>query len=688
VRVVTNEHITRGAKDAIVKSPNHSVFTNCDFWDNEKLIEYIDEYYQDYWLPGDFISKLYKISILNSIQNEFEIRGLSVSKLPESKMKRLTEIFIKPHLIELSSEKDKRTENKLKHKRVTINDICQSNDNFVIEGDPGSGKTRLVKQIMGQLLDLEIITENKTFPIELKLQKLREEDFDIVGNLRLKVKEMLADETERFNFEESGFIIFIDSIDELYTKEIDILKSNILRLATDSRYRFVLTARSIENIQFDGSKIKMRYIYLRNFNQRQVEQFVEKYFDNIHRGKRLIQVLKNSNILEKLPTTPLTITLISLLYEDNEYEIPATLTDIYKDFVDILLGKLDVGSRVQLLDVEIKRRVFSNLAVQLLREKVFEIKKDDLKKRVKSFLEPKGIFLDDPEDIDRLLINSGLLYIDDNDMVGFKHLSFLEYFSAFEIFHTEKFDNNLVEMFNDVNWQNTAIFYAGFSKDMDWFIDLLLRNAPNKNLRDRLINTGGMGYLCQALYMTSIEERKKLVQQGLDNMLSCFKNLKELTGELGPYYNMPLHILGSILVYWYNMNFRSVTTTRCLETLFNDIVHDDPKQLQEGHFNTGFKLFLLATTLSTEYINKPEKFEELLDYECFVKDPLLVILFEVFLEIEGVDKKKISEKRRKRLKKEVDRYRTILNSITKEPAYRFGGDGYIKTRKKLPLKKE
>lgn len=58
----------------------------------------------------------------------------------------------------------------------------------------------------------------------------------------------------------------------------------------------------------------------------------------------------------------------------------------------------------------------------------------------------------------------------------FTHASYMEYYASVEIF---KFHRELetlyVDKFYDSNWQNSAIFYAGKSKDMPNFCRIYLK---------------------------------------------------------------------------------------------------------------------------------------------------------------------------------------------------------------------
>ncbi|MGD9159184.1 MAG: NACHT domain-containing protein [Desulfobacteraceae bacterium] len=687
VRVITNEHFTQGAIEAIRKSPHLQIYTNFDFWWNEKLIEFIDKKYPEFWLPGDFISKEYTKAVNNLITNEFEIKELSVTKIPEGKIKKLLDLFITPYLLEFSSVIDNKFSKKVETKKIEIDEIIDDKGSFIIEGDPGAGKSRLVNRLITLLLDPSRLTEDNIFPIKVKLPTLKKNKFDIITSMKDEIYSLIPDENHRFNFEEASFTVFIDSIDDLYPEDIKILSKNISSLINGYNYRFIITARSLENISFSHSKKKVRELHLQNFNQRQIEKFVRNYFDDANRGKRFIEVLKTSNILEKLPTTPLTITLISLLYEDTDYEIPATLTDIYNDFTDVLLGKLEIKNKLQLMDLVIKKRIFSHISYQLLEKKEFEIDKEEFIDKVEEYLNPKGYYFDDRDELLRLLIKTGILYLDTNtNRIGFKHLSFLEYFSAYEILYVKNTWKELIAKFNDVNWQNTAIFYAGFSKDMPWFINDLIKKLPNKELRDHCLNVSGMGYLAQALYMTDTGDRAKLVEKSLDEMICSFTKLKDLTGNKGPYLNMPLHIVGAMLIYWFTMNFRSITLVECLELVYDKIVDKNKEELERTDFEIGFKLFIIACTLATQYLKNYDKLNDLIDRGVFNKDPLLIVLADMFLDFEEIDDKNVSREKRLKIGKEIKRYKQILVDITKEPAYRFNSE-YKKIKKKIEAPK-
>lgn len=671
VKVVTNGTISQGAQESIRNSSELKIYSNFSFWWNESIIDIIDKNYPEFWLPGDAATKDYIKKLQRNIKTKFELRELSLTKIPENKVKKLLDVFIKPFLTEIKKVKNHQLNKTIRPTRIPIEDLLSSNESIIIEGMPGSGKTRLLNQITLELLDNEIIEENNTIPVKIELKQLRENQFDIDKCVLTCIKKNIPESSDVDSFLSKKIILIIDFVDDLNIDEIAKLIDGLCEYLNKDGNRFILSTRSLDNISFKNTTKNIREVYLQNFNSKQVEQFIVKYFEDLNRGKRFLEVLKESNILDKLPATPLTITLMSLLYEDTAYEIPATITDIFSDFINVLLGKLEIKSRTKLLDLELKKRILSSIALTMLREKEFEITKEKFLQLIEKFLKPKGIGDFHVDDIYKIVCKSGLLYETKDKLIGFKHLSFLEYFSALELYKKHSDYSELINKFNDVNWQNTTLFYAGFSKDMPDFITDLVTNVPENNIRDWFLNIGGMGCLAQALYMTDIEDRIKLIEKALDNMIFSIKELQKATSEKGPYSKMPLNLIAAMISFWFMMNFKSITLTECLENLYDNLIDENKSQLVENNFEIGFKLFLVASTLTTKYIGKSEKFEHLLGQNCFIKDPVLMIVGDMLLDIEDINPDTIGADKRKKLKKEINRYKKLIISITKEPAYRF-----------------
>jgi hypothetical protein len=300
---------------------------------------------------------------------------------------------------------------------------------------------------------------------------------------------------------------------------------------------------------------------------------------------------------------------------------------------------------------------------------VFEITYDDFRLHINEFLDERGYSIQSDEEINMLIENSGLMYNNDNLMIGFKQQAFIEFLASLEIYHNkrETHYSKLIENFNDINWQNTAIFYAGHAKELVNMIDDVIERAPNNNLRDYFVNAGGMGYLSQALYQTSPKERSKLVKKSLDNLTKSFYLLKENSKNNEDFfYNIPLVLLASIVNFWFNENFKSITLTRTLNLSFEDIFNDS-----ENNFENNYKLLMIATTLMNPYINDENSFAKLIERKEFMNNGLLPMVADVMMKTTSINQHNISPKVKNEIAKTIRKKRELIKLIVKEPAYRF-----------------
>lgn len=675
VKVITNDNFTAGAQHSISTSPELRMLSNIDFWFHERLIPLIDEYYSDFWLPGDEFCKEYTKTVRLSIQQEFDLKDLSLN-IEDGKIKKLLGLFVEPILTEgvVEERKDSagNVSKSINRKKISLKGLVDIEENIFITGEPGSGKTKLLNNIALMLLDADRNAKNKLIPIKLKGKVLKENNFEFEKTISALVSQNAPDTFERTDITEYHKILLIDEIDFLNKEEKKLLVENASRFCKDGN-KFILMQRKNENIDLEQDDRLIKSIRIHNFNLKQIELFVNKYFEGNDRGEKFIQILRESNLFSKLPTTPLTITLLSLLYDQNGYEIPATITDIYDDFLKVMLGKLEIKSRADLLIFNIKKRLFSNAALKMLDNRVFEIPYEDFKNDINNFLKSKGYAEQDDSQIRELIENSGILYLDVNLNVGFKQQAFIEYLASVEIYdHARRTHyDKLLDNFNDVAWQNTAIFYAGKSKDLPDMIDDLLMRMPNNDLRDWFINTGGMGYLSQALYLTDGIERKKLIKKSVENIILAFYEIKEASkNETHFLHKFPLPLITAILNTWFLENFKSVTLKNQLNEVFDELALEY-KDADINDFDGDFKLFLIASTLLHKNINDETAFNKLIERNSFIKNPVLMIAGDLFIGNGDIYKKDINPEIKKKIIKQVRHHIKAIQNVIKEPAYRI-----------------
>jgi hypothetical protein len=615
VKVVTNAHFSNEAERNIRES-NKFDNANIDFWDEEKLIKLIDKYYPQYWVQG---SKKYKKYV-----EKFDeiIRVESLSKtigVNDKKIKKILDCAIEPKILERVENAD----GAFQWKPKTVNSIVKLFNNSIIIGEPGSGKTTFFKTLSKEMIEQNSLRNDTEFyPIILTFIDLRNTNFDLEKSIIEYFKkdwniDLMIDGKEII--EEKRCVIFIDALDELPQKE---QKEEALKTINEfhekyTEIKIICSSRPSDYLFYNCTNLGFKYLELSPIDKRQIETFLNSYFaDNVVKSRKLLKSLKDSGILEKLPKTPMTIALITILFDEKEIEIPATITDLYRQFVDLLLGKYTSENTLELIEIGIKHRVLSYIAKELHTNTKQSISKIDLHSLISDYSKERGQKFDIETLVEDLIVNTGLLFENEKNEIQFKHLSFQEYFTAHEIFNHRQPDRQLfIEKFNNLWWQNVAIFYAGMTKDAPILLDEILKQSVPKNFGEYVSNIAGLGRLLQALYNTPISNRKEGILRGIDNVENAIKFLIETDDKkFNMWKNFSKYGLMQIIGGLFSFSYWSITLVEPLKQQFQTLIQQiNENRTEEDQFYFEFKLFLMCSILASEDFVSFEEFRALIE---------------------------------------------------------------------------
>lgn len=478
-------------------------------------------------------------------------------------------------------------------------------------GRIGIGKSTFFKQLANDIIfENGLRNDYEYYPFILKFGDFKDCEFDVIQLITRflsndGIKELSIDLNEIL--EKRNFVLFIDALDEIGTSE---LKEKALEVIQQFRIAYpevkiYCSSRPADSLLGSCQKLKFKYLEITNVSSQQAEQFIGRYFGEEQiKCKKLLKSLHDSHILDKLPRTPLTLALVTAIFDDSEMEIPATISDVYKSFTDLLLNKSIKDSTLDLLKVGIHRSVLSYLASYLHENKKKKLDRKTTVELLTAFAIERGHKYDVNELINDLTQNIGLLIEDGRGEIEFKHLSFQEYFTAYQFYnHNLHGKDHFIENFNDVWWQNVAIFYAGMTKDSPVLIKEILEKSEPKNFHEYLIIMAGIGYLMQALYNTPIPSRLEGVKRNIRNAIKAadflLKTKEPEYDVLKALFNTQYGVY-KIISYWYEFHHTSVTLKEPLNNIFKEIIQilNEPDLTKEARFTTEYSGYLLASTLS------------------------------------------------------------------------------------------
>ena len=648
VYIVTTGTISSGFKQELDRRADKSNST--EYIDINDILRTIEENYPDYWRHSD--------QPLISYEKEFEekmVESFQIRKLVEYKAayQKLLSIFIEPNLF-LRTE-DKQSTKKAFTKVNLYRLIIENERLLMLHGDPGTGKTRLLNEIGKYLIEQNTkISDKRYLPIFIDTLNLREafaSDGDRnLCNLILKGK--LCNHFDGKSFEEIiqnyQMVLLIDSIDEFDESYRSRITEQLEALMDKGIIVFLGTRSNTLNDIFKKSSNKnLKDVFIQKFNDRQVENFANRYFDGkVNRSEGLLESLRENKILEKLPVTPLNLSLISILYEEtNQQELPATLNDIYDKFSNLLLGRAMADKSIDFLDITIKETILGIYALELLKRKNSELfTKEEFFKFFQDKLSSISGTIDIsllPKALDFIIEHTGLLILQRGKYVKFRHDSYMEYYAAKEIFKNHReLEDELIRNFFDVNWQFAAVFYAGESRKMPGFLNKIIDKIKESNtMQEYWAATNGVGYLLQALYLTDDEIRKKAVIEVLKLMVDTYEGFKKLSASLPDniiFGRLSLPLLSVFPIFLFQDNFDSITLKKplslALEQLLNE--YEEKSKMPEYPYldNIIYQILILAITVSSNRLNMEDKLIEVIDKIKITGNDFYTKLLEIAID--------------------------------------------------------
>jgi hypothetical protein len=520
---------------------------------------------------------------------------------------------------------------------VTIEGLVDKRKPSILAGNAGTGKTTCLKKI-GELLINKNSERKGSLPIFVTVEELFSSNYDIESIIKDKIQNVFLGSTIDDIFTSYKCYILIDSIDELEDTNQKNVLLQLEKLFKVNNIIYIIGSRNHEKLLSVLTSLQAETYMLEKFNFEQIRRFVGKFFPNQStQGELLLEALKENRIIEHLPITPLTLSLISILYEEKNFEIPATITDIYDNFSSLLLGRPVVSSRIEFIDISFKERILSLYGLELLKRPEHTPMTHD---EFISFFEEYYLNKTLPFErghlksiLDYLIDHTGLLQLKHNRFVQFSHDSFMEYFAATEVFkHQRTLEHEYVSNFFEGNWQNSSIFYAGKSKDMPDFLDQInKRLLQASKFKDLLSGVMGAGYLLQALYQTDNLKRKETVIAALNLNLQILELfLKLANDDVVLYKNYKLPVMWAINIFYFHENFNSITLREPLKLTFEEYYD---KYIIDNDTTTGYLALNLALTLTSKRINEKDQLQKLIFDSKLTDDAVLCLLTDYSLGI-------------------------------------------------------
>ncbi|MBK7379580.1 MAG: NACHT domain-containing protein [Ignavibacteriales bacterium] len=514
------------------------------FWDVNKLYELTLKHWPKYFDTKEPLLKEYCQALKMSLEDiSKELHVLYYNK----KVKKLWDIFINLQLVETKivasnstisafnqiasrTKKDIYVEDNniqiktLFKQKFKIEEIIETGKHSIIVGDFGSGKTTILKRIAFEIIDKSEFKDQFKFPVFLLARNLTYHHFDIELYTEFEINFLTKGKSVNYKeYLESGrIIILIDGLDDIIDgdKEKFIESLNVLK-DKFPRVQFILATRPILLLEKEKIFEDFRKFEIQPLEFSQIAELIDKWYptDQQQKGK-LLNVLKKTSLIVSISKTPLAITLLTIIFEDEDKvdEIPANITELYNKFTEVFSGRWDREKGISSQDkYGIRSHLINQVAFFMHFNKKVELSESDLYDFVDNYKNDKRY--DDIDTIDLIhdFLNRNPLITMDNDRYKFLHLSFQEYYASRGIQQTNEYVQDhkdfLVEKYLDPWWSNVILFYVGNVKDCPQFLVEVTEKTVAITLDQKYLKIDNTGKILQAAISTDNGPKVKALER-------------------------------------------------------------------------------------------------------------------------------------------------------------------------------
>ncbi|NIM13489.1 MAG: SUMF1/EgtB/PvdO family nonheme iron enzyme [Candidatus Aminicenantes bacterium] len=406
---------------------------------------------------------------------------------------------------------------------------------LLVIGDPGSGKTTLMKYYAVVCLDRttkknrQLGFTQEILPLYFPLRELEFDEQDEPSSLPENLakwtdKRLLRIPAEQFFnwLQEENTLVMLDGLDEISSMErrqnvcrwIETMSKGLLNAC------FVVTSRYTGYRKLDGIELEVPHLRadIMDFSPQQQADFLKKWFRAVflaemppkdegvsenqwkqrqeqradRQSDTIIRFLKSEDnkAVQELAAVPMLLQIMAIIWKDREH-LPESRSELYDAALNYLLDYRDRRRKLKPLLRAEKARIVLTAVGLWMQEK---LKKDEVYKgKMHLFMQPILDTLDERPSASAFCNNlnerAGLIADYDPDHYIFRHKSFREFLAGLQLAKETKQPDrieSLVAHFKDDWWEETLRFFISKSDDeiFDRFIHCLFQSGISEHLDD------------------------------------------------------------------------------------------------------------------------------------------------------------------------------------------------------------
>ncbi|MFG2882282.1 NACHT domain-containing protein [Streptomyces sp. NPDC048297] len=373
-------------------------------------------------------------------------------------------------------------------------DALQHYQRIVVVGDPGAGKTTMLRHLALRMASRAEGEALPGLPAYVELSRYVESGHELILDY------VAAHWADQYGFADAGdhlverltdgtAALLFDGLDEVLGGEsaetaagaYNRVTEEITRLA--ARYPRALIATTCRRHGWRGGLPQFQVLEALDFEWPQIETFIANWFgDRDRRRGGLVRALSGNARLQTLAANPLLLSLVAIVYE-QDLELPERRAALYRRCVEVLLREWDAHrniSRYSRFTTDRKQDLLKQIAWQYHQRGQRYFREEELLDLIADFLPTIDLPRTDNRAIlDEIAAQYGLLKAQAHGWYGFLHLTLQEHFAAAALLERGPAGiEQAVRARHDPWWEEVILLLAGSLADATGLLLGILQTRP------------------------------------------------------------------------------------------------------------------------------------------------------------------------------------------------------------------
>lgn len=267
-------------------------------------------------------------------------------------------------------------------------------------------------------------------------------------------------------------------MDEVEINNMNEVLYHIENWCLSTKNSVIITTRYNNFTDIEFNKEVSCKVSIAPLSTRELFNFIKELCNNI--DNRLFDDISKSQLMLDLPKSPFAAILLVQLLNENLNELPANLPELYRKYMELVLGRWDIDKGLTTSNNQIiLEKILMIFSEYLINNNVLELKESEFDNIIKEYIDSRNINYTLENIKNDLVKKSKIISINKNtSSVMFSHKSFLDFFYA-----KYAIDNNplnIDEKLFSFYWSNICYFYIGLKLDCEDILSKLINLKPTE----------------------------------------------------------------------------------------------------------------------------------------------------------------------------------------------------------------